>query len=174
MTDANPGHIELAGGWCIPKDQMPGWPFDRLLTPVRGGMKYPTPTKETHTMAENENTQDSAEMLEEMLEMRKRLDLQIAKMQKLIHKQRYPKVPSKADGDMYMIDVKFDPAGKTYRFLLLRTPNGWYTTGTGDTAHFETWTALVDWLRGPDVHWHGAMQKLLLSGGAVMEAERNR
>jgi hypothetical protein len=169
MTDMNPGSLVAAGGWSIPKDQIPGWPFDRLLVPIRGGMKYPTPTERTHTMA-NENE----EFLSEMLDMRAKLDEKIRDMQKILRKQRYPKVPSKADGNMFGVNVKFSPTGKVYRFLLLRTPNGWYTTGTDQrNAHFETWTKLIDWLRGPDVYWHGALFTLIESGASVLEAERN-
>lgn len=35
--------LRAPGGWSVPKDQIPGWPFNRpsdLLTPKRGGIKY--------------------------------------------------------------------------------------------------------------------------------------
>lgn len=119
--------------------------------------------------------QDSAEMLAEMLEMRQRLDEQIIKMQKIIRKQRYPKAPPVSAGNMFGVNVKFNPNGKMYKFLILRTPGGWYTTGTTpDTLRFDSWAALIDWLRGPDVHWHGALFQLNETEATFLGQERNR
>jgi hypothetical protein len=139
------------------------------ITAPRGGIRYPTP-KETD-MPENDYTDE--QMLAEAMDYRRRLDEQIKKLQQRVMTSRYPKVPAAKDGNMFGINIKFTPGGTVYRFLILRTPaKGWYTTGQApETKHFEDWTALVDWLRGPDVYWHGEMYQLIESGLSVMQAE---
>lgn len=115
-----------------------------------------------------------AETLAAAVELRNKLDEQIRTMQQQLQQRRYPKVPGTKDGNMFGVNIKFQPRGTVYRFLILRTPaKGWYTTGQGESGHFQDWTALIDWLRGPDIHWHGAIYQLQETGHTVLDAERN-
>jgi hypothetical protein len=73
----------------------------------------------------------------------------------------YPAEPG-PNHDRFSVLVQFGgPRSKKYEFLLLRSGGKWFTTGTGnDTKVFESWTALLDWLDGPDVRWHSDLQRL--------------
>lgn len=129
------------------------------ITARRGGIKYPK-TK-GHTMPKLTPQQK----LNKHLEMRALLDLEIADLQQEI--KRRPSEPGKECGDGFVVDVRFSTRGKAYRFLLLRTPGGWFTTGRGSNDFFADWDDLVDWLKGPDVAWHSPMHALRADGVAM-------
>jgi hypothetical protein len=78
-----------------------------------------------------------------------------------------PAEPS-AGHDRFSVMVQFGgPRSKKYEFLLLRAGGKWYTTGaTENCAAFEDWTALMEWLEGPDVRWHSDLQRLALANEA--------
>lgn len=158
--DMNPGYSVQPDLSWLPVMLGPDFRVDR------GGITYPTP-KETHM------TDTNQDVLAAALELRKKLDEQIRTLQKQIHERAYPAPPAKAQGDVFWVDVKFQHGGRTYTFLLYRTVKGWFTTGTGDAGHFDSWQDLVDWLRGPDVYWHSDVWRLAKTGTTVMGAERN-
>lgn len=165
---------ESPGGWRTPDSQRPEWPFDRYypdgilappprlahtsigylpITARRGGIKYPTQKENTVT-----TPRDPEAELKVLNELRDELNARAAKLRKEI-RDRVPEPGPESDA--FAIDVKFSTRGKPYRFLLLRTPGGWYTTGRApENSFFPTWAALVAWLEGPDVAWHSALISL--------------
>lgn len=186
MTD---GHTELPGGWCIPDDQMTGWPFnrsvtaippdfpfnnlDRLLTPIRGGMKYPT-----QKGADVPKKLTAAQELKLAEETRDLLDQKIEELREQAKREAIPPAPRESLGEAFSIHVKFGgtPRARSYRYLILRTPTGWYTTGLNrEDSFFASWNALVKWLRQDSVAWHSRMVPLDASHAdcALPEWSRN-
>lgn len=163
---SRPGVIVSPGGWCTPADQMPGWPFNdlgRLLTPVRGGMKYPAHPQKGTTMPRMTKAQVehelriNAELQEEL--RRRRVELQ---------RQAKTALPVEPHTfSMFTIDVKFKMRGKSYQFLVLRTAGGYFTTGNAKHGYFPTWEKFCEWLEGPDVYNHSDLEILQSSGKAV-------
>lgn len=157
---------------------MPDWPFDRLLVPIRGGMKYPTP-KERLTMTYPDDRLDdqpeiNLEDLDTLVKMREQLDTLIREKQDAAKKRRIPAVPPASAGSMFRVRLKYTANGPAYSYLIFRAPaaKGWYTTATDPRfAKFESWRELVEWLRGPDVYWHGVFQKLTVTDETYLAAE---
>jgi hypothetical protein len=146
--EPNPGYIEKPGGWCVPADQMPGWPFDQYIPTLRGGITYPKPKGTEMTRRDRVPLQKQLRTAEEL---RTALDEHIEAMRKLV-RDAIP--PEPATTSRYAVDIYFTPRGKRYEFLLLRTDDGrWWSTGTSEqTKMFRNWKALYEWLTGPDVH----------------------
>jgi len=96
----------------------------------------------------------------------------IAKLQQFIAEldAKASAIPPEPHGDdqRFSVLVRFKQPGsrkiapKTYEFLILQTPGGYYTTG-GDSGYYPTWEALVRWLRGPRVAWHSAVRPLRIN-----------
>lgn len=61
---------------------------------------------------------------------------------------------------MFSVDVKYKMHGKSYQFLILRTPRGYYTTGQDKHGYFPTWEKFCEWLEGPDVYSHSDLEIL--------------
>lgn len=109
--------------------------------------------------------------IEQELTLNRQLIQQLRARQDDLIAARNTALPAEPPADMYgdtlAVDVRFSTRGKPYRFLLLRTPNGWYTTGLHKANnYFPTWEALAGWLTGPDVAWHSAM--IALTEGPVV------
>lgn len=152
------------GGWCIPAEQAVGWPFnrsvigvpefvpgfpfnnlDRLLTPVRGGMKYPAlPIPKGTPVAKTLNQQLAA-----LKETQATLGYQIEELTRKIRTGR--RVPP-AEQNMWTIDVQFTPDGQRYTYLIYRYNGMFYTTGTGTDGKFFSWTQMLAWLDGVSSH----------------------
>lgn len=158
-----PGHIEMPGGWCIPKSQAPEpFTFPRIQ---RGGIKYPKPTKETYvpeprmTKAQIAHELQSNAQLQEMLRQR-RLELQ------QLERKAIPAEP--LNYLMFTVAVRFKMRGKRYQYLILRNGNAYFTTGTNTGQKmFPDWEALVAWLEGPEVYSHSDFE-ILQSAGKVV------
>ncbi|QOP66838.1 hypothetical protein SEA_ODYSSEY395_89 [Arthrobacter phage Odyssey395] len=154
--EMNPGYLVAPGGWSTPADVIP-----QLLIPIRGGMRYPTPTERTDTMARSKAEIEAELKLNR--ELVQRLDQRETELVQELRKA----VPAEPTGphNRFSVEVKFAPHGKKYEFLLLRSPNGaWYTTGSGDHVKvFRNWAALVAWLEGPDVRWYSELRVLTKS-----------
>lgn len=54
----------------------------------------------------------------------------------------YPPEPSE---DVVRFSVQFSSTGETYRYAAIKANGKWYTTGG---QQFDSWTALIDWIRG--------------------------
>jgi hypothetical protein len=134
--------LVAAGGWSIP-NQTPGWPFDRLLIPIRGGMKYPQPTKGT-PMAKTLN--------QELATLKADRDNLSHKIDVLERKVKARRTPPPSDQNMWTIDARFTPEGKLYNYLILRANGAFYTTGNGADATFFSWASLLRWLDGMAQH----------------------
>jgi hypothetical protein len=75
----------------------------------------------------------------------------------------YPAEPGPGHNRFSVLVQYGGPRSKKYEFLLLRCGGKWFTTGASeDSAAFENWNALLDWLDGPDVKWHSDLQRLKL------------
>lgn len=143
----------------------PGWPFnnlDCLLTPIRGGMKYPKPKG---TPMER---QTKAQIAHE-LRLNAELQDQLRKRRIELEKDMKTAIPVEPHTfTMFSVDVKFSMRGKSYQFLILRAGTKYFTTGSTDkSAVFESWEALVNWLEGPDVYAHSDLE-ILQSAGKVV------
>jgi hypothetical protein len=175
--EMNPGYLVAPGGWSTPADVIP-----QLLTPVRGGMKYPARKEEpvaarTYTNAERRKNAQEARKRNEVkattADIRAELESLDGLAAKLVERRMQleqalatskPTEPGPGH-DRYSVQVQFAPRGKKYEFLLLRSGYRWYTTGTSEkTAVFYSWDQLVDWLTGPDVHWYSELRVLTKSG----------
>jgi hypothetical protein len=134
------------GGWHTPVSQLTGWPF-------RGTLHY-HPTKE-----ENMQKSTPQEQLQKAIEAQSKIGQVIDSLKAQIAAE-IPPTPRASLGEAFSVTVKFQRPGKSYRFLILRTERGWFTTGTANTGHFRTWKELVEWLHGGDLAWHSRMMPL--------------
>ncbi|UOK18393.1 hypothetical protein SEA_BRUHMOMENT_77 [Arthrobacter phage BruhMoment] len=200
MTETTTGCIELPGGWSIPKDQMPEPPFDRPLitgypglgfgygdgpfeqfvsdvrrgSVKRGGIKYPTPTERTHTMTETPETEVDLNDLPTLLSMRAQLDTLIREKQDQAKRRSIPPAPPMGAGGKFTVRVRYQPRGTIYQYLIYRAPDGkgWYSTGQGEDGYFSTWKDFVQWLRRPEVYWHSALQRLVVSNEIYLNGDK--
>jgi hypothetical protein len=155
--DMNPGYIEMPGGWCVPAEQAPE-PFFPGAT--RGGIKYPTPTKETHVgLTPKQKVRKLEAELDSNLTLQKTLREEEVKLRNDIRRADIPNQPPRDVGDMFRVVVQFTPRGPHYTYLLMRNANRWYTTGVSEEQkRFDSWTALAGWLNS--TNWHSDLQLL--------------
>lgn len=115
--------------------------------------------------------------LEKARDLIETLSGEVERLEAEVRKERRPPEPRIVPdgmGEPFIVDVMFRPGGKIYRFLLLQTHKGWYTTGVDKHDYFKDWSALLDWLEGPDVHGHSSMLRLIRHGaGAALPARSN-
>lgn len=79
--------------------------------------------------------------------------------EELERKASFPQVPT---GNFWRVDVQFTNWGATYTFLMVRHGSVWFTTGQDErTQKFRSWEKLWEWLEGPDVYAHSALQRLV-------------
>lgn len=150
----------------------PGIEHGLPITAPRGGIKYPTPTKDTHTMISKRDELQYELTLNESV--RKQLEERAKEIRATIAHLNIPPAPPSRDGDAFAVDVKFKENGRAYRFLLYRHGGVWFTTGgRPEHSQFPSWPALVKWLRSDEVFWHSAVVKLQITGYAVLPAETN-
>jgi hypothetical protein len=78
------------------------------------------------------------------------------------------------DVNRWAIDVRFQPRGKLYEFLVLRANGRYYTTGTtlASSVH-ESWAAFLQWL-DEETAGHSAMIPLVsdYDEPAALEGQR--
>jgi hypothetical protein len=167
LAPPEPNCLIAAGGWHAPLDTVPGWPFR-----PRGGTRHHH-RKESTTMPKTENEI----ALEKARELITTLSREAELLEAKVKKERRVKAPSMLGqaGAAYSIDLRFKPGGKIYRFLLLQTPTGWYTTATGEAhSHFKSWDALLDWLDGDMIAEHTGLRRLASTQTApVLPARTN-
>jgi hypothetical protein len=156
--DLNPGYIETPGGWCIPASQAPE-PFT-FPGATRGGIKYPTPTKETHMgLTPKQKVRKLEAELDSNLTLQKTLREEEVKLRNDIRRADIPNQPPRDVGDMFRVVVQFTPRGPHYTYLLMRNANRWYTTGVSEEQkRFDSWSALAGWLNS--TNWHSDLQLL--------------
>lgn len=65
--------------------------------------------------------------------------------------------PDEPQSDYISFNVQFTPVSKSYRYAAIRVAGRWYTTG-GD--QFDSWHALVDWIRKSDINTFRAVNEL--------------
>lgn len=165
VPDEDHGYYELPGGWCVPASQMTEYPLGprgifrtpggtvladtsigRLpITAPRGGIKYPTPVKLKGTAMPSLNHQLTA-----LKNKQANLAAEIANLERKVKASRA--TPPPADQNAWTIDVRFNPNGGLYNYLILRHNGVFYTTGTGTDGKFFTWGSLLDWLDGMASH----------------------
>jgi hypothetical protein len=70
--------------------------------------------------------------------------------------------PEEPKASRLTVSIWFTPRGKRYEYLMMRPPGSskWFTTGHGSDAVFNTWSDVLAWLNGPDVHNWGHMHTL--------------
>ena len=112
------------------------------ITAPRGGIKYPTSKGTTmpslnHQLTALKNKQAN-------------LAAEIANLERKVKASRA--TPPPADQNTWTIDVRFNPNGGLYNYLILRHGGVFYTTGTGTDGKFFTWGSLLDWLDGMASH----------------------
>lgn len=130
--------------------------LEHPITVQRGGIKYPS--KGT-TMARAKMTTAQELVLAE--ETRTLLDQKITELRAKAEKEKVPPAPRESHGEAFSVTVKFTVPGKGYRFLILKTERGYFTTGQEPkTGYFPSWAAFIRWLHGGDVAWHSAMVPL--------------
>jgi hypothetical protein len=66
--------------------------------------------------------------------------------------------------NMFMSRVKFKGTSIIYTFLFLRTPAGYYSTGSGKNSVFRTWDILCDWLDSDDIESHTGLEAIVETG----------
>lgn len=140
------------------------------FTVQRGGIKYPTPTKETHMPERQTKAQIAHELklneglLSSLMERRNQLkrDLQTA----------FPAEPPSYT--MFTVSVRFKMRGSRYQFLILRSGKKYFTTGTKiEHRMFDSWEQLCEWLEGPDVYEHSNIE-ILQGAKKVVSFESGR
>lgn len=166
------GYTELAGGWCIPNSQMTGWPFGPRslpITAVRGGIKYPTPQKETPM------TRMTKAQIENELRLNTELMDTLRRSRAFLQEQAKSAIPAEPPSifTMFTVAVRFKMRGKRYQFLILRAGGTYWTTGKDKNASFPSWEALCAWLEGPDVYDHSPVE-ILQGAGKVVSFESGR
>ena len=176
------GVIELPGGWRVPPDQAPELRDQHRISPElafvrahpftvqRGGIKYPTPTKETHMPERLTKAQ-----IEHELRLNTELINTLQRSKVFLQKQLATALPAEppSSNTMFTVSVRFAMRGKRYQFLILRTERGYYTTGKDSHGYFPDWRALCQWLEGPDVYSHTALE-ILKSSGKGLSFETGR
>lgn len=136
------------------------------ITAPRGGIKYPTKEENMQKSTPQEQLQKAIEAQSKIGQVIDSLKAQIA--------AEIPPAPRGSLGEAFSVTVKFQKPGKSYRFLILLTERGWFTTGTGNTGHFRTWKELVEWLHGGDYAWHSRMVPLDVTHADCALAEWHR
>jgi hypothetical protein len=91
-----------------------------------------------------------------------RLDLAERKREVLYRQTSRSSEPT--EHSMFMSRVKFRGTSILYTFLFLKTPVGYYTTGSGRNASFRTWDSLLDWLDSEDVESHTGLEAIVATG----------
>lgn len=81
--------------------------------------------------------------------------------------KQYPPEPSASSGKRFTVSLKFTPNGPVYEYLVLRSNDRWYTTGTVD-SYFGSWKEFIDWLQRPEVYWHSSFSPLRIAGSPVV------
>lgn len=146
----------------------PGFGYGLPITAVRGGIKYPTPTKETHMPERMTKSQ-----IEHELRVNDELIKQLRVRRQDLQRQAATAIPAEPPSNctMFSVDVQFKFRGKRYQFLVLRSGSKYFTTGSGpEHKKFENWAALCAWLEGPDVYTHSDLE-VLKSGGTAVSFE---
>lgn len=167
--------VVLPGGWSVPADQVPGFPFnnlDRLLTPTRGGMKYPTKgssvTTKKLTPKQQLRLKESA--LDSNLTLQRTLKAEEEALRADIRKFDIPNPPPPRAGDMFRVAVQFGAGQTVYTYLLARSGDRWFTTGTREEHKvFESWDALCAWLN--TTYWHSNVERLVVTGSISWPTE---
>jgi hypothetical protein len=141
MNEMNPGFGYGGLGsnlrqFHLRRDDLP------VITVKRGGIKYPTPKG---TAMPSLNHQLTA-----LKEQQESLARQVVLLERKIKASR-PAAPP-LNQSMWTIDVRFNPGGTLYTYLILRHGRAFYTTGTGEDKKFPSWDALLDWLGGMASH----------------------
>ena len=149
----DPGCIEMPEPFTLPRIQ-------------RGGIKYPTPTKEAH-MPEPRMTKAQIDH-----ELRTNTELMTALRHRRnqLKKERQKAIPSEPPPNftMFTVAVRFKMRGTRYQFLILRHGGVYFTTGgRPEHAQFSSWEALCEWLEGPEVYDHSDLEILKASNAAV-------
>lgn len=116
---------------------------------------YPTPSKETHMPRSKAQIAREIQLAHDTVQS---MNLHIKDLQ-LEYKKAGPEEPK---ASRVTVSVWFTPRGKRYEYLMMRPPGSakWFTTGQGADAVFKTWSDVLAWLNGPDVHNWGHMHTL--------------
>lgn len=96
------------------------------------------------------------------------LQAQVREMDAEEERERRKNAPEPDDHhNKWAVSVRYAGSTAVYEYLIIRAPRGGYfTTGTGHEKCFSSWEALVAWLHGPRVAWHGLMRPLVSSSHA--------
>ena len=154
------------------------------ITARRGGIQYPqknTPrprrsngwgqrTKERTTMA---NTPKKLTPKQKVRKLEAELDGNLSLQQVLkaeeerlradIRRHDVPPPPPASAGDMFRVIVRFAQNGQGYTYLLARSGDRWFTTGTKEEHKvFADWEALCTWLG--TTFWHSHVERLQVTG----------
>ena len=96
------------------------------------------------------------------------LQAQVREMEAEEERERKVKPPEPTRHNKWTVSVRYAGSTEVYEYLIIRAPKGrYYTTGIGTEKQFRSWEALVAWLHGPRVAWHGLMRPLIASGDPV-------
>lgn len=130
---------------------------------TRGGIKYPTPTKETHmALTPKDKVRKLEAELDSNLTLQQTLKQEEQKLRDDIRKADIPNQPPR-DADKFAVVVQFTARGPHYTYLLARNANRWYTTGVSEEQkRFDSWSALCGWLNS--TYWHSQLEELATTG----------
>ena len=131
----------------------------------RGGIKYPTPKKETHMPERQTKAQ-----IQQELELNRNLIQQLRERQEDLLAAQKVALPAEppSSNTMFTVSVRFTMRGKRYQFLILRSGGRYWTTGSGaEHKRFDSWEQLCQWLEGPSVYDHTNIEILKGAGRVV-------
>lgn len=143
----------------------PGFGYGLPLTAPRGGIKYPTPTKETHMPERQTKAQ-----IDQELQLNRTLIEKLRERQVELLAQQKVALPAEPPSSctMFTVSVRFKMRGRRYQFLILRSGGRYWTTGTSPGhKRFDSWEKLCNWLEGPEVYDHTNIEILTGSGQVV-------
>lgn len=135
-----------------------GW--NQVNTPPKG-TTMPSPKKRQLTPKMRVRQLESE--LDSNLSLQQQLKQEEERLRADIRRADVPNPPPASAGDMFRVIVQYAGRGPQYTYLLARTGDRWYTTGTQpDRQVFDSWAKLCEWLNS--TFWHSHVERLQVTG----------
>ena len=133
------------------------------ITAPSGGIKYPHRKAHTMALTPKQKVRKLEAELDSNLTLRKVLEQEEARLRAEIKRADVPPPPPSSAGDMFRVIVRFSDGGPNYTYLLARSGDRWYTTGTSpDQKVFSSWEKLCGWINS--TAWHSHVERLQVTG----------
>lgn len=140
--------LVASGGWSTPQ-------YYTYPAISRGGIKYPL-SAEAQRRQSKENTvttprQCKQEELDRLKAKRTRLEAKMDKTEIQIDTlsaelKRLERPAPPLEQYQWRIQVRYQPDGKSYTYLVLRSAGMFFTTGSGAVGKFNSWEDFLGWL----------------------------